>query len=144
MNLHPLPINSTTVNKHEPPAATNLPVYSIHGRARWSYSGCNGDCREHSLSLHILVGFPGKKKTKRQGPLLAQSVCGVCVCGWNELEVCTTFTYPHIGSFCTMSIHCIRHKHTCILKRSEDSEPTGLKVDIATKTCLNWDFSPYY
>ena len=64
MNLDPLPINSTTVNKHEPQAATYLPVYSIYGRAHWSYSGCNGDCREHSLSLHVLVGFPGKKKPK--------------------------------------------------------------------------------
>ena len=33
-----------------------------------------------------------------------------------------------------MSVHCTRHKHTCILKRFEASEPMGLKVDIATKT----------
>ena len=87
MNLDPLPINSTTVNKHKPQAATNLPVYSIHGRAHWSYSGCNGDCRERSLSLHVLVGFPGKKKPKRQCPLLAPLVCGLQMV-WECVHMC--------------------------------------------------------
>ena len=50
-----------------------------------------------------------------------------CVCGRNELEVCTTLAYPHISSFRT--IH--KHMHTHILKPFEDSEPMGLKVDIA-------------
>ena len=44
------------------------------------------------------------------------------MCGQNELEVCTTLTYPHISSFRT---------HTRIFKPSEDSEPSGLKADIA-------------
>ena len=57
---------------------------------------------------------------------VCMSVC-VCVCGRNELEVCTTLAYPHISSFRTMP-----HKlHTHTLKPFEDSEPTGLKVDIA-------------
>ena len=55
-------------------------------------------------------------------------VC-VClrVCGRNELNVYTTLAYPRISSFRT--IH--KYAHTCILKRFEDSELTGLKVDIA-------------
>ena len=66
----------------------------------------------------------------------------MCVCvrarvgGQNELEVCTTLAYPHI----TLSVHSVltpdpvdthKHMHTCILKPFEDSEPMGLKVDIA-------------
>ena len=60
-------------------------------------------------------------------------VC-VCVCGWNELEVCTTLAYIYI------SVHSVhKHTHTCILKPFEDSEPTGLKVDIACKlACRAW------
>ena len=53
-------------------------------------------------------------------------VC-VRVCGRNELNVYTTLAYPRISSFRT--IH--KYAHTCILKRFEDSELTGLKVDIA-------------
>ena len=52
-------------------------------------------------------------------------VC-VCVCGRNELNVYTTLAYPCISSFRT--IH--KHTHTHILKPFEDSELTGLKVDI--------------
>ena len=50
-----------------------------------------------------------------------------------------TSTYQFIpyyaaGNMCT--IH--KHTHTPILKPSEDSEPTGLKVDIAElRTCVN-------
>ena len=55
-------------------------------------------------------------------------VC-VYVCGWNEL-VCTMLAYPHISSSRIMPVLSL-HKHTCILKPSEDSELTGLKVDIA-------------
>ena len=48
--------------------------------------------------------------------------------GRNELEVCTTLEYIHI------SVHSVhKHTHTCILKPFEDSELTGLKVDIACK-----------
>ena len=47
----------------------------------------------------------------------------VCVCGRNELEVCTTLAYPHISSFHT-------HTHTSP-NHFKDSEPLGLKVDIA-------------
>ena len=50
-----------------------------------------------------------------------------CVCGRNELNVYTMLAYPRISSFCV--IH--KHTHTRILKPFEDSEPTGLKVDIA-------------
>ena len=50
----------------------------------------------------------------------------VCVCGMNL--ICITLAYPHISSFCT-----------CILKPTaepfEDSEPMGLKVDIAEGDC---------
>ena len=53
----------------------------------------------------------------------------VCVCGLNELEVCTTLAYPHVSSFRTMPA---LYASTRILKPFEDSEPTGgLKVDIA-------------
>ena len=62
-------------------------------------------------------------------------VC-VCVCGWNELEVCTTLALPHINSFRTMPVlYTSPRTHTHILKPFEDSEPTGLKVDIA---CSSW------
>ena len=54
------------------------------------------------------------------------TVC-VCVCGRNELNVYARLAYPHISSF--HAIH--KHTHTRILKPFEDSEPTGLKVDIA-------------
>ena len=55
-----------------------------------------------------------------------QNLCGcVCVCGRNELEVCTMLAYPH-----TMWSQCI-HTHTCIfLIPSEDSGPIELKMDI--------------
>ena len=55
----------------------------------------------------------------------------VCVCGWNELEVCTTLTYINI-SVHFMLCQCI-HTNTRILKPFEDSKPTGLKVDIAKR-----------
>ena len=56
-------------------------------------------------------------------------VCAcACVCGRNELEVCTTLAYPHISSFRTMPV---LYTSTHLLKLFEDSEPTGLKVDIA-------------
>ena len=35
----------------------------------------------------------------------------MCVCGWNELEICTTLAYPHISSFCTMPVPQA-HTHT--------------------------------
>ena len=54
----------------------------------------------------------------------------VCVCVWNELEVCTTLVYPHISSFCIMPL-LYTNTHECILKPFEDSKPTGLKVNIA-------------
>ena len=52
----------------------------------------------------------------------------VCVCGRNELEVCSTLAYPHISSFCAMPV---LYTSTCAHASLEDSEPTGLKVDIA-------------
>ena len=56
-------------------------------------------------------------------------VC-VCVDGWNEFEVSSMLAYPHqFILYYTSAIH--KHTHTCILKPFEDSEPTGLKVDIA-------------
>ena len=77
-------------------------------------------------------------------PLLALLVCGpqivwvcVCVCGQNELEVCTML-HIHISVhsvqcqfYTSTHTHTHTHTHTCILKPFEDSEPTGLKVDIA-------------
>ena len=58
-------------------------------------------------------------------------VC-VCVCGRNELEVSVHYvgisTYQF--SFRTMPASAI-HTNTRILKPFEDSEPTGLEVDIA-------------
>ena len=73
------------------------------------------------------------------------SVCvcmcvSVCMCGWNKLEVCTTLAYPHISSFRTVPVYAHKHTHTntCILKPFEDSEPTGLKVDIAIKFCADF------
>ena len=51
----------------------------------------------------------------------------VCVCGRNELNIYTTLAYPRISSFRT--IH--KHARTRIVKPFEDSELTGLKVDIA-------------
>ena len=85
----------------------------------------------------------------RQCPLLALLVHGpqmvwecvcvcvcVCVCGRNELEVCTTLAYPHISSFRTILVFTHKHTRSRILKPFEDSEPTGLKVDIArTSLC---------
>ena len=35
----------------------------------------------------------------------------VCVCGRNELEVCSTLGYPHIGSFHTVPVPQA-HAHT--------------------------------
>ena len=58
-------------------------------------------------------------------------VC-VCVCGRNELNVYTTLAYPRISSF--RSTQARAHKH--ILKPFEDSELTGLKVDIAASSVL--------
>ena len=58
-----------------------------------------------------------------------ENVC-VCVCGRNELEVCTTLAYPY-SSF--SAIH--KHMHTRIFKQFEDSEPMGLKVDVAEVVC---------
>ena len=41
-----------------------------------------------------------------------QMVC-LCVCGWNELEVCTTLAYPHISSFHIMPVlHAHSHPQT--------------------------------
>ena len=55
----------------------------------------------------------------------------VCVCGWNELEVCTTLAYIHV-SVHSVLCQCVRKlTRTRILKPFEDSEPMGLKVDIA-------------
>ena len=56
----------------------------------------------------------------------------VCVCGRNELNVYTTLAYPRVSSFRT--IH--KHAHTCILEPFEDSEMTGLKLDIAAPSVL--------
>ena len=58
-------------------------------------------------------------------------VC-VRVCGRNELNVYTTLAYPRISSFRTI----YKHAHTRILKPFEDSELTGLKVDIAASSVL--------
>ena len=48
------------------------------------------------------------------------------------MSVYTTLAYPPISSFRT--IH--KHAHTRILKPFEDSELTGLKVDIAASSVL--------
>ena len=67
-------------------------------------------------------------------PVNSQSSNGMrmCVCVRNELEVCTTLTYPHISSFCAMSVV---YASTCahVLKSFEDSKLTGLKVDTASE-----------
>ena len=48
-------------------------------------------------------------------------------------HVCTCQFIP----YCASAIHA--HMHTCIFKPFEDSEPTGLKVDIAeTLSSLSW------
>ena len=58
-------------------------------------------------------------------------VCAcVCVCGWNELKVCSMLAYPRISSFHTIPV---LYMHARILKPSEDSELTELKVDIAVE-----------
>ena len=57
-------------------------------------------------------------------------VC-VCACGWNELKVCTMMSFSHISVYSVLW-QCI-HTNTRILKPFEDSELTGLKVDIATE-----------
>ena len=58
----------------------------------------------------------------------------VCVCVWTEwtwnLHYFGISTYQFIP-FYASAIH--KHTHTRILKPFEDSEPTGLKVDIASK-----------
>ena len=53
------------------------------------------------------------------------------VCGWNELEVCTTLAYLYISLFCTMPVYTHTHTRVRILIPFEDSELTGLKVDTA-------------
>ena len=70
-------------------------------------------------------------ESERERERERESVCThacMCVCGRNELEVCTTLAYPHISSFRTMPV---LHTSTHILKPFEDSELMGLKVDIA-------------
>jgi len=52
------------------------------------------------------------------------------VCGWNELKVCSMLAYPRISSFHAMPV---LYMHARILKPSEDSELTELKVDIAVE-----------
>ena len=56
-------------------------------------------------------------------------VC-VCMCVWTEW----TWSMHYFGISTDQFIPCyasVIHTHTCILKPFEDSEPTGLKVDIA-------------
>ena len=59
----------------------------------------------------------------------------MCVCGRNELEVCSTLAYPHISSFCAMPVlYTSTHTHTHPQsKKFEGSGTTGLKVDIALR-----------
>ena len=78
----------------------------------------------------FVVAKMAKTFTRSKTPVhYNENVCVcVCVCGWNELEVCTTLAYPHISSFRTMPVP---YTSTRTLKPFEDSEPTGLKVDIA-------------
>ena len=60
----------------------------------------------------------------------------VCVCGWNEFEVCSILAYPHqFILYYTSAIH--KHTHTRILKPFEDSEPTRLIADIARNPDMN-------
>ena len=59
------------------------------------------------------------------------SVCypqKVCVCGQNELEVCTNLAYPHISSFHTKPVS--EHAHMQNLIPFEDSRLRGLELDI--------------
>ena len=49
------------------------------------------------------------------------------VCGQNELEVYNMLAYPHISS--VLCVYTQAHAH--ILKPFEDSNLTGLKLDIA-------------
>ena len=57
----------------------------------------------------------------------------VCVCVWTEwtwsMHYVGISTYQFIPYYAS-AIH--KHTHTPIPKPSEDSEPTGLKVDIAS------------
>ena len=50
-----------------------------------------------------------------------------CVCERNELQVYTKLAYPHISPFRAMPVP---YTSTRTLKPFEDSDPTGLKVDI--------------
>ena len=60
----------------------------------------------------------------------------VCVDGMNP-EVCSTLTYPHIRSFRTMPVLYTRTHTHASSNHLEDSEPTGLKVDIAMTADAN-------
>ena len=66
-----------------------------------------------------------------------QMVC-LCVCGWNELEVCTTLAYIHVS---VHSIPCQCYTHTRILRPFEDSKPTGVKVDTAQEGMVGYQNS---
>ena len=56
------------------------------------------------------------------------------MCGWNEFEVCSILAYPHqFILYYTSALH--KHTHARILKPFEDSEPVGLKVNIAEVVC---------
>ena len=72
-------------------------------------------------------------------PISSQSSNGVCVCV--HVCVCAEWTWSmhYIGistyqfiPYYASVIH--KHTHTCILKPFEDSELTGLKVDIAVNS----------
>ena len=95
--------------------------------------GVSGQGWSTHLPLYVfLVSMP------TFSPLGSRSSNGmiVCVCVrvpacerervWNELEMCTTLTYPHISSFRTMPVYTHKHIHIPFV----DSEPTGLKVVI--------------
>ena len=80
-----------------------------------------------------------------------KNVCA-CVCGQNELKTCITLAYPHIiMSYefipCYASaVHKHMHTHTHILKPLEDSELTGLQVDIASydKQTLKFKYCSWF
>ena len=67
---------------------------------------------EGGVGSVLLLGMVQSPAMSTFSPVGSRSSDGVCVCGWNELEVCTTMAYPHISSLCTMPVlYTSTHTH---------------------------------
>ena len=97
-----------------------------------TWEGCGEDkkCQRATSTVLCQAGpvLEGSDELfNRQCPLLAPSVrCPQmvwCVCGRNELKVCTMVAYSHIyiSSFRTMPVYSHKHTHTRFLKPFEDA-----------------------